>query len=66
MASHWNPIRRLKRDPPNIEKSIFNSIHAVSLDTMPGYKTKGTEHSFLEQYEKNEPVGHTLLAHSRT
>ena len=42
-------IRRLKRDNPNLEKSIFNSIHAVSLDTMPGYKTKGVEHSFLEQ-----------------
>ena len=43
-------IRRLKRDNPNIEKSIFNSIHAVCLDTMPGYKTHGEEHSFLENY----------------
>ena len=43
-------IRRLKRDNPNIEKSIFNSIHAVCLDTMPGYKTHGEEHSFLEDY----------------
>ena len=34
-------IRRLKRDNPLIDKSIFNSIHAVSLDTMPGYKTHG-------------------------
>ena len=45
-------IRRLKRDNPNIEKSIFNSIHSVCLDTFPGYKTKNTEHSFLENYEK--------------
>ena len=44
------PIRSLKRDNPNIEKSIFNSIHAVCLDTMPGYKTHGEEHSFLENY----------------
>ncbi|MBR1845175.1 MAG: tRNA 2-thiocytidine biosynthesis protein TtcA [Oscillospiraceae bacterium] len=44
-------LRRLKRDNPNIEKSIFNSIHAVSLDTMVGYKTKGVEHSFLEGYD---------------
>lgn len=44
-------IRRLKRDNPNIEKSIFRSIHAVSLDTMPGYKTQGVEHSFLERYD---------------
>lgn len=43
-------IRQLKRDNPNIEKSIFNSIHAVCLDTMPGYKTHGEEHSFLEHY----------------
>ena len=45
-------LRRLKRDNPNIEKSIFNSIHAVSLDTMVGYKTKGVEHSFLEGYDE--------------
>ena len=44
-------LRRLKRDNPDIEKSIFNSIHAVSLDTFPGYKTKGKEHSFLEEYD---------------
>ena len=44
-------IRRLKRDNPNIEKSIFNSIHAVSLDTMVGYKTHGVRHSFLEHYD---------------
>jgi tRNA(Ile)-lysidine synthase TilS/MesJ len=43
-------LRRLKRDNPNIEKSIFNSIHTVSLDTFPGYKQKGVEHSFLEKY----------------
>lgn len=43
-------LRRLKRDNPNIEKSIFNSIHAVALDTFPGYKRQGKEHSFLEKY----------------
>ena len=47
-------IRRLKRDNPNIEKSIFNSIHAVCLDTMPGYKTHGEEHSFLEDYRERQ------------
>ena len=44
-------IHRLKRDNPDIEKSIFSAIHAVSLDTFPGYKTRGEEHSFLETYE---------------
>ena len=43
-------LRRLKRDNPNIENSIFRSIHAVSIDTFPGYKTNGELHSFLEDY----------------
>ena len=29
-------LKRLKKDNPDIEKSIFNSIHSVCLDTMPG------------------------------
>ena len=49
-------LRRLRRDNPNIEKSIFNSIHAVSLDTMVGFKTKGQEHSFLEGYDEPRPI----------
>ena len=44
-------LRRLRQGNPNIEKSIFNSIHAVSLDTMVGYKTHGVRHSFLEHYD---------------
>ena len=43
-------LKQLKRENPDIEKSIFNSIHAVCLDTMPGWKSKGVEHSFLEHY----------------
>ncbi|MBQ3879651.1 MAG: tRNA 2-thiocytidine biosynthesis protein TtcA [Oscillospiraceae bacterium] len=43
-------LKTLRRDNPNIEKCIFNSLHAVSLDTFPGYKTKGEKHSFLENY----------------
>ena len=49
-------LRRLKQDNPDIEKSIFNSIHAVSLDTMIGYKTHGELHSFLEGYDEKRPV----------
>lgn len=45
-------IRKLKEDNPDIEKSIFNSIHSVCLDTFPGYKTKGEAHSFLEKYSE--------------
>ena len=44
-------LRRLKRDNPNIEKSIFNSIRTVALDTFPGYKAEGEVHSFLEHYD---------------
>ena len=47
-------LRRLKRDNPNIENSIFRSIHAVALDTMPGYKSEGVEHSFLERFHEME------------
>lgn len=47
-------IRRLKRDNPYIEKSIFNSIHSVCLDTFPGYKESGVIHSFLEQYYEED------------
>ena len=44
-------LRELRKTNPNIEKSIFNSIYAVCLDTMPGYKTGGAAHSFLERYD---------------
>lgn len=43
-------IRELKKTNPNIEHNIFKSIHAVCLDTMPGYKSDGVEHTFLEKY----------------
>ena len=43
-------LRRLRRDNPNLEKSIFNSIHSVCLDTMVGYKSGGIEHTFTEIY----------------
>lgn len=43
-------IKDLKKTNPNIENSIFKSIHAVCLDTMPGYKSHGVVHTFLENY----------------
>ena len=43
-------IRRLRRENPTIEQSIFNSLHALSLDSFPGYKSCGVEHDFLESY----------------
>ena len=44
-------IKSLKKDNPNIEKNIFNSIHHLHLDTFPAYKTKGEMHTFLENYD---------------
>ena len=44
-------LKRLSRDNPDLEWSIFKSIHAVCLDTMVGYKAKGVTHDFNEIYE---------------
>lgn len=43
-------LRQLREKDEDIEKRIFNSIHSVCLDTLPGYKLEGEEHSFLERY----------------
>ena len=47
-------IKKLREENPNIDRSIFNSIHAVHLDTFPGYKTDGEMHSFLEKFDRGE------------
>lgn len=44
-------LRQLWQENPNVEKSIFNALHTVNIDTFPGWKAKGVTHSFLEQYE---------------
>lgn len=47
-------LRRLKKDNPDIERNIFNSIHSVCLDTMVGYKSDGVEHTFTEIYNQKK------------
>ena len=47
-------LKSLRRDNPDVEKSVFAAIHSVCLDTFPGWKTKGEEHSFLEKYENED------------
>ena len=42
-------IRRLREVNPNVEINLFASLHKVNLDTLPGYKTGGEMHSFLER-----------------
>ncbi|MBR1822163.1 MAG: tRNA 2-thiocytidine biosynthesis protein TtcA [Clostridia bacterium] len=44
-------LKDLKRDNPDIEKSLFNAIHAVCLDTFPEWTSGGAAHSFLERYD---------------
>ena len=47
-----NLIKELKKINPTIEDNIFASIHTVQLDTMVGWKYKGKENSFLDDYAK--------------
>lgn len=45
-------IRKMKEETPDLDQSIFNSIHSVCLDTMPGWQSGGVRHSFLEDYDR--------------
>ena len=47
-----NLIKKLYENDENVEKSIFNSIHAVCLDTFPGYKSGGEYHNYLDRYDE--------------
>ena len=47
-------IRQLRETNPNIDSNLFRSIHAVHLDTFPGYKTEGEYHSFLERFNQED------------
>lgn len=44
-------LRELKKTNPNIENNIFSALHSVCLDTVPGYKSHGVAHTFLEGYD---------------
>lgn len=43
-------IAELKKENPNVENNIFQSIHNVQLDTLAEYKQNGEKHSFLEKF----------------
>lgn len=45
-------IEELKKENPNVENNIFQSIHNVQLDTLAEYKQAGVKHSFLDKFEK--------------
>ena len=43
-------IAELKKENPNVENNIFQSIHHVQLDTLAEYKQDGIRHFFLEKF----------------
>ena len=43
-------LKQLKKENKDVEKSIFQSIHMVNLDTVLGYRLDGEEVSFLDNY----------------
>lgn len=43
-------IAELKKENPNVENNIFQSIHNVQLDTLAEYKQAGEKRSFLEKF----------------
>jgi tRNA(Ile)-lysidine synthase TilS/MesJ len=46
-------LRQLRQTNPDVDSCIFQSIHMVNLNTVIGYKQDGTEHSFLEGYDRD-------------
>lgn len=44
-------IAELKKENPNVENNIFQSIHNVQLDTLAEYKQSGVKRSFLEKFQ---------------
>ena len=47
-------LKALRETNPDVEKNVFSAIHAVSLDTMPGWKIGEKEYSFLDDYDNWE------------
>lgn len=44
-------VSDLKKGNPDIERNVFQSLHAVCRDTLPGYLQGGVQHSFTERFE---------------
>ncbi len=45
-------IEELRKENPNVENNIFQSVHNVQLDTLVEYKTEEKRRSFLEKFKK--------------
>lgn len=48
-------IRRVKEKNPDVESSVFKSLHNVQLDTLVGYK-QGGKTFFMEKLKKGESI----------
>ena len=48
-------LTRLRKDNPNVDNNLFSSVHAVCLDTFPGWSFGGQLHDFLEDYDRADP-----------
>ncbi|QAT49616.1 tRNA 2-thiocytidine biosynthesis protein TtcA [Caproiciproducens sp. NJN-50] len=44
-------IEQLRKANPGIDRNIFHSVHNVNLDMVPGYRSGGKQHSFLDDYD---------------
>ena len=44
-------IAQLHESDPKVEQNLFNAVHTVQLDTLPGWKHRGVRHSFLEDFD---------------
>ena len=43
-------LKQLRRDNKNVERSIFEAVHRVNLETVLGYKQGGETFSFLDEF----------------
>ena len=45
-------LRRLRRQDPEVEQHVFDSVHHLLLDTMPGWKTDGVQVSLADRLKE--------------
>lgn len=51
-----NLIKNFRERNPDVDASVFKSLHNVQLDTLPEFKYKGEAFEFNEKYEKGIEV----------
>ncbi len=48
-----NLIRGMRERNPDVDASVFKSIHNVQLDTLPAFKYKGKTYDFLSKFDED-------------